>query len=295
MRCSACSTHKSLFIRGFPELQGNLDELEQKAQALFDESAFQQDGIYFSIFKRVLPLLKDRQAAMDLPPTTSQWLDEQGEAVIRRFISLKAMGRFVDYFERQAFPYRCANQITFKASQGTICPISWRGLPMMRTIWDFALAPLMVQEIRPRTIIELGSASGGAAAYYADIQRIHGIPPNIVTMDIIPAAIDIEGVTFIKGDSTKLSTSLPSEFLKMQAHPWIVIEDTHQDIGNFLEYVHSFLRAGDYLIIEDVLADKYLFPFLSDHSAEYKVDTLFTDYFGHNNTCAPDQILRRMT
>lgn len=294
MKCSACSIHSSVFIRGFPELEGDLDELEQRARALFSESAFQEDDIYFSRFKRVLPLLKDRKAATHLPVMANLWLEEHGEAFIRRFLSLKAMGRFVDYFERQAFPCRCANAMTLTASQGTIYPISWRGLPMMRTIWDFALIPVMVQEIRPQTIIELGTASGGAAAYYADIQRIHGIQPNIVTMDITPLEIDIPGVTFIKGDSRILATSLPFEFLNMQPHPWIVIEDAHQAIGKFLEHVHSSLRSGDYLIIEDMVAENYLFPFLTDHSGEYKVDTLFTDYFGHNNTSAPDQILRRM-
>lgn len=54
---------------------------------------------------------------------------------------------------------------------------------MMKAVWDFALVPIMVQEIRPRTIIEIGTAEGGSAAYYASVQRLHGLPPNVVTID----------------------------------------------------------------------------------------------------------------
>ena len=161
---------------------------------------------------------------------------------------------------------------------------------MMRTIWDFALAPLMIQEIRPRTIIEIGTASGGAAVYYADLQRLHGIQPNIIALDLAPPSLDIEGVIFLKGDSKMISAALPETLLREQPHPWIVIEDAHEAIGEIVEYMHPFLQKDDYLIIEDIDAEKILFHFLAEHPDEYKVDTLFADYFGHNNTSAPDQI-----
>jgi cephalosporin hydroxylase len=296
--CPECGMHQTFLIKGFPELSEDLHALQKRADAIFAEISFHVDyDIYFGGIQQILPLLRSKAQGqpVDLPVAEGRWLEEHGEPFIRRFLSLKAMGRFVDYFERRAFPGRCANAMTFQASQGTTSPIRWRGLPMMRTIWDFALAPLMVQEIRPRTIIEIGTASGGAAAYYADVQQLHGIQPNVITMDIAPPAIQLSGVTIIRGDSKMLAVSLPVEFLDPQPHPWIVIEDAHQAIGEFLEHMHLFVCKGDYLVIEDLDAEGDLFGFLSEHPAEYKVDTLFTDFFGHNNTCAPDQILCKIT
>jgi cephalosporin hydroxylase len=73
----------------------------------------------------------------------------------------------------------------------------------------------------------------------------------------------------------------------------VVIEDAHVNIGGILEHLHAFLEVGDYVIVEDVEAEAELLRFLSKHPGAYKVDTRYTDYFGHNTTCAPDQILVR--
>ena len=166
---------------------------------------------------------------------------------------------------------------------------------MMRTVWDFAISAMMVQEIRPQTIIELGTCSGGSALWYADLQRLSGLSPNVVSMDIRPPTIQHEGVTFMQGDVNAIEDALPSALLERQPRPWIVIEDVHHNIAGVLNHFHRSLNTGDYLIVEDLDIESLLVPFLSKHPRQYMVDARYTDFFGHNATCAPDQIFRRVS
>lgn len=301
--CTRCD-HPAVLLAGFPELPDDLPGLTRRFSAIrngLKEVFGGNDNIYFYSICRIGELLVRRAAGepfdsvyRDVPPQVAEWCEARGEPVFRTWVSLAAMGRYVDYFDRRSFTGRSANAFSFRAAQGTSAPLSWRGLPMMRSVWDFALIPVMVQEIRPRTIIEIGTAAGGSAAYYASVQQIHGLPPNVVTMDLHPPSRAIAGVRFLQGDSHAIAAALPGELLADLPHPWIVSEDSHRNIGGILEHFHDFLESGDYLLIEDVDAESYLFPFLASHRDRYRVDTRYTDFFGHNNTCCPDQILRRM-
>src|SRR5262249_14879495 len=142
-----------------------------------------RDNIYFYSLCRTGELLQQRAAGAsfedvykDVPEELARWCEQSGEAALRRLVSLKAMGRFVDYFDRRSFTGRSSNRFAFRASQGVVAPLSWQGVPMMKSVWDFALVPIMIQEIRPRTIIEIGTAEGGSALYYASVQQLHGLP-----------------------------------------------------------------------------------------------------------------------
>jgi cephalosporin hydroxylase len=293
-----------MLLRGFPELRDDLPTLARKAAEIFKDlqGLFQtRDNIFFHSICRAGELLQQRAAGAsfedvykDVPDSVASWYESAGEVALRRLVSLKAMGRFVDYFDRRSFTGRSSNAFTYRASQGVLAPLYWQAVPMMKTVWDFALVPIMVQEVRPRTIIEIGTAEGGSAAFYASVQQCHGLPPNVVTMDLIPPRSSIAGVHFVQGDSERIEAALPGELLEDLPHPWIVVEDSHRNIGGIVAHLHRFLCAGDYLSIEDIDAERDLFPFLGAHRDHYRVDTRFTDFFGHNNTCCRDQIFRRM-
>jgi cephalosporin hydroxylase len=315
-RCADCGTnccldcglgdrhsgHAAARLAGFPELAGDLHEIARRSSEIFSDLRHRfttGDNIYFGkLMNSARFLARSVAGEATFPDSVSReyvnWLNEHGASLLRRFVSLKAMGRFVDYFSRRAFAGRLADGFTVDASQGTVAPLQWRGVPMMRTAWDFALLPMMIQDIRPKTVIELGTAEGGAAAYAADLQRMVGLEPRVLTVDLSPPALCVEGVTCLKGDSHRIADVLMPDMLERQPHPWLLIEDSHANIAGLLQYFHGFLRCGDYLCIEDVDAEKPLFAFLSKYADQYKVDTHFTDFFGHNNTCCPDQIFRKM-
>jgi cephalosporin hydroxylase len=309
LSCPACqSDHQVADYRGFPRLEGDLKSVLEKTEKYMAESfggLFENDNTYmFGWLKSLHEILSAHgvEVRPDASPTQAApkgqsrrvsgltWVLDNGEAYLRDWVSLREMGRFVDYFDRRSFAGGLPRQNTLVYSQGGAAPLRWNGLPMMKTVWDYALTSLMVQEIRPGTIIELGTASGASAMWYADTQKSFGIKPNVITVDRICARRGHDGVRFLQGDVEEIENCLTGDFLENQPRPWIVVEDTHCNIGGILRYLHQFLMKGDYICIEDADAECELALFLASHQSRYKVDTHFTDFFGHNATSAPDQI-----
>lgn len=259
------------------------------------------DSIWFSGFTVFIDYLENRitpsaEFAADLggrAPALVEWLDAHAHDVVSQWVSLKEMGRFVEYTDRRAIAGNLPDFFTSLTAQGMNGPVIWAGRPTMRSVWDFALAPLMVDEIKPQTIIELGTASGGGTTLWADLQKLRGLTPRVVSMDINPPEFEHEGVTLLRGDSNRIEEGLPDDLLASLPHPWLIIEDAHINIRGVLEHLDRFTRAGDYVVVEDVEAESILGPFLASRPGRYKVDTHYTDFFGHNATCAPDQIFRR--
>lgn len=51
---------------------------------------------------------------------------------------------------------------------------TYRGIPMVKNSFDFALYPRLLHQIRPATIIEVGTFYGGSAVWMADLTRAFG-------------------------------------------------------------------------------------------------------------------------
>ncbi|MBY6382360.1 hypothetical protein HG717_00205 [Rhodococcus erythropolis] len=299
-----CDHEQRSLYRGFTLIEDPA-ELIPLARKYLAEACYGHfhvnDSIWFSGFTVFIDYLENRMTpsdefAADLDgrsPDVVAWLDAHAHDVVSQWVSLKQMGRFVEYADRRAIAGTLPDFFTSITAQGMNGPVVWAGRPTMRSVWDFALAPLMVDEIQPKTIIELGSASGGGTVLWADLQKLNGLTPHVVSMDIDPPEFEHEGVTFLRGDSNRIDEGLPGDLLASLPHPWLIIEDAHVNIGDVLEHLDRFTQPRDYVIVEDVEAESTLGPFLAARPGRYQVDTRFTDFFGHNATCAPDQIFRR--
>ena len=90
--------------------------------------------------------------------------------------------------------------------------------------------------------------------------------------------------------------SFPKEIFATLPHPWIVIEDAHQNVYELLLFFDSYLRSGDYFLIEDTIdwrKHRKMQRFVRDASGAYEVDTRYTDLFGYNVTWNINGYLRR--
>lgn len=206
-------------------------------------------------------------------------------------LALCAMGRFVDFFSRKCLSGSSIDEASYLMSTGIRDTNRWRGIPLFKTAFDCALYPILLAEIRPATIFELGSALGGSALWFADLTRCCGFDCHIYSVDLLPPGATSDRVTFLKGDSHKPAEAFSPTLLKGAPHPWIVIEDAHVNIGGVVEHFSPWMALGDYLIIEDTDAEAALGKYLLKHPGRYLVDTHYTDYFGYNTTCSRDQIL----
>jgi cephalosporin hydroxylase len=202
--------------------------------------------------------------------------------------------------------------------------VRYRGFDVCKSPIDFALYHQLFDMVKPKTVIELGTLSGGMAVWIADTLGLLGIKSNIYSMDLDPTnrseivnKLKPENVIFLQGDSYEIEKTFTDEFLKTLPHPWVFIEDAHANVDGVMEYFHRYLQEGDYMVIEDTGPDipkecgmymgregdyvpmgpkqlQCLRQFLHDHEEFYAIDSFLTDLFGYNCSWHWHGFIRRM-
>ena len=273
----------------------------------------EQNGV-FGIFDKWVARVVTRLAALNPDKPWEDVVEEgaarspQGRAFAEDFFRLRLLlerwkqGRFVSYEQREVsrahYDPRFGTEFgrdVFLMCQGAPHIMRWRGLPLMKTVFDFALYPLLLGEVRPKTVFEIGSGFGASAIWYADLLKTFGLDTRVHSVDITPVMQQHEGVRFYQGDCTTPSTLFPLEVLQTAPHPWMVVEDAHHNVLEVLLFMHPFLRQGDYLVVEDSdIKKEDLRQFTASFPDLYHVDTRYTDYFGRNATCSNDSIFVRL-
>jgi cephalosporin hydroxylase len=220
---------------------------------------------------------------------------------LRLFLDRWQQGRFVEFSRREQsgahYHPRFGTEFgvdVLLTCQGAPSLMRWRGTPLMKNVFDFAMYPALVAELRPRTVFEIGSGLGASAVWFADNLTLCGIEGRVHSIDLVKAETKHPGVYFYQGDCSDPERLFDPDLLQSEPHPWLVVEDAHQNVLAVMEQIHKFLSPGDYLVVEDsdVKRDA-LRQFIGAHPGDYLVDTRFTDYFGRNATCAADSIFVR--
>jgi cephalosporin hydroxylase len=220
---------------------------------------------------------------------------------LRLFLDRWRQGRFVEFDRRERsgrhYHPRFGTEFgvdVLLTCQGAPSLMRWRGMPLMKNVFDFAMYPALIAELRPRTVFEIGSGLGASAAWFADNMTFSGVDGRVHSVDIRRAAVEHPLVTFFQGDCANPKALFNERLLRSEPHPWLVVEDAHHNVAAVLEHFHQFMTPGDYLVVEDsdVKRDD-LRAFIGAHPGCYLVDTRFTDAFGRNATCAADSIFIR--
>jgi cephalosporin hydroxylase len=220
---------------------------------------------------------------------------------LRLFLDRWQQGRYVTFARREqsAAHYHARFGTEFGVDvlltcQGAPSLMRWRGTPLMKNVFDFAMYPALIAELRPRTIFEVGSGLGASAAWFADNLALCAIEGQVHSVDLVVPATRHPGVEFHRGDCSEPQRLFGDALLRAAPHPWLVVEDAHHNVDAVLEYFHGYMYGGDYLVVEDSdVKREALRTFLGGHPGDYLVDTHFTDYFGRNATCAADSIFVR--
>lgn len=189
----------------------------------------------------------------------------------------------------------------------------YRGLQMVKDPFDLALYPMLVWNLKPLTIIEIGSKSGGSALWFGDMLHNFRIPGHVYSVDLLRVGdVAQDNVTFLEGDGRRLDGALAPSFLSDLPRPWLVIEDADhapETTSAVLDFFHVHLHAGDYIVIEDgIISDLHpadypdyssgphqaLRRFLAAHESEYAIDAQYCDFFGYNATWNSNGYLKRI-
>ena len=187
---------------------------------------------------------------------------------------------------------------------------TYKGIPTLKNPFDWALYPMLLWELRPRTIIEIGSNRGGSALWLADTMRGFGLPAQIHSVDLNPVTdVVAPDVKFHRGDARRLADHLSDDFMATLLRPLLVIEDADHQKGTVLavlNFFHRWLSPGDYIIVEDGIVTELgiaeafnggpqaaLPEFLDQHADDYEIATRYCDFYGRNVTYAVNGVLRR--
>lgn len=276
-----------------------MDEINEIVKRCHDAAA--QSGIDGRTSFFVGILRSNTAAVVHLLQETARLKSKRVEGVLQGFIS----DRYADHFERRAhgLNYDC-EPINFVLSQGYKRGLFWRGIPLGKTCWDIGIYQQLLQELKPKTLIEFGTGLGASALFFLDHCRMFGLDTKIITLDVnpddvSPIALKDESIEFISGDAQDIANLLPLERLPELPHPWLIVEDCHKHVPLIVGHLQPHMAPGDYLVIEDIglnssggqqiqVALRGLPP------RTLMVDTFYTDMFGRNLTCSPDSIFRKM-
>jgi cephalosporin hydroxylase len=186
----------------------------------------------------------------------------------------------------------------------------YKGVPLLKNPFDFALYPMLLWELKPRTILEIGSKSGGSGLWFADLLDSFGIDGRIYSLDIVKVEnVSHPRLTFLEGDGRALEQSFTEEFLAALPRPWLVIEDAdhvYETSIAVLRFFHPHLQTGDYIVIEDgIISDleqdktcnsgphRALKEFLGERGGDYELDARYCDFFGYNLTWCTNGFLKK--
>lgn len=188
---------------------------------------------------------------------------------------------------------------------------TYRGVPLLKNPFDLGLYPRLLWALQPRTIIEIGSKSGGSGLWLGDLLNNFGIDGHIYSIDLVKVeSVSHPRVTFVGGDGRRLDETLRPEFLQKCPRPWLVIEDadhTYETSIAVLQFFDPWLRPGEFIVIEDgIVSDlsedaactigphRALREFLRQHGTTYRIASDYCDFYGHNLTWCTNGFLRKV-
>jgi cephalosporin hydroxylase len=188
---------------------------------------------------------------------------------------------------------------------------TYKGIPTLKNPFDLAIYARLLWDVKPQTIVEIGSYKGGSAVWFADQLRSMGQESaRIFSVDIIAVeGVYDQMVSFLTSDS--LADALPQDWLASLPRPMMVVEDSAHSYEHTLRVLRHFagvLQSKEYLIVEDAIVTPMnidfecdmqggpgpaIRQFLADHP-DFEIDANLCDYFGYNVTYNVNGYLKKI-
>jgi len=200
---------------------------------------------------------------------------------------------------------------TLLSIQDACFSYTYKGIEMIKNPFDFALYPLLLWNLLPRTIIEIGSNRGGSALWLGDMLSTFSIEGHVFSVDVLKVtSVHHPRITFMQGNGQALQEIFTPDFLQSLPRPLLVIEDadhSYETTKHVLEFFHPYLKEDEYIIIEDgIISDlmqdssfnsgphQALKEFLSRYADHYEIDSHYCDFFGYNITWCTNGFLKKI-
>jgi cephalosporin hydroxylase len=185
--------------------------------------------------------------------------------------------------------------------------VTYRGVKAVRCPFDYVLYQMVINEVKPDLIIEIGTHMGGGSLYLADLLATfgNGVVHTIDILELVesPLVLDHPRIRRFTGGWEGYDLELAKPYSRV-----LVIEDgahTYEHSLGAIRKFHPLVSAGSYLIVEDGIVDdlgmkeqfhggpvRAIEEFL-DTNQDFLVDRKWCDFFGRNATFNVDGYLKR--
>jgi cephalosporin hydroxylase len=144
---------------------------------------------------------------------------------------------------------------------------TWMGVPILQYPTDLMVMQELIWKIKPRYIIETGTAFGGTAIFFTSMLAAMGIPGTVISIDLKVKKenmIALEGtptsarIQFIKGDSAdpRIAKRIFNQTRKARASDlgiMVVLDSnhTHAHVLRELELYAPLVSVGSYVVVFD--------------------------------------------
>lgn len=175
--------------------------------------------------------------------------------------------------------------------------VEYKGIKAIRCPFDYVIYQMIIWEVKPDLIIEIGTNTGGGALYLADLLDLTGqgeVHSIDLTIKSSPAVAAHNRIKLFSGGWEAYDLALATGFERV-----LIIEDAshlYEHTAGALEKFHDLVTPGSYFIVEDGIVNelglekeyhggplKAIREFLPKHP-EYVVDRKWCDFFGVNAT-----------
>lgn len=184
---------------------------------------------------------------------------------------------------------------------------TYKGIRAVKCPFDYLMYQMILWEVKPDLVIEVGTNIGGGALYIADLLDIIG-KGQIHTIDIVniidPKVKDHPRVKYFDSGWENYDINLARDFEKV-----LIIEDAshrYDDTIGILNKFHQIISKDSYFIIEDGIIDdlgnskdfdggplRAIREFLPKHP-NFVVDRKWCDMFGKNATFNVNGYLKKI-
>ena len=186
--------------------------------------------------------------------------------------------------------------------------VTYRGVKTIKCPFDYVMYQMLVFNLKPDLIIEIGTNVGGTALYLADMLNIIG-KGEVHTIDVAENHPD----KFLSSNPRiKLFTEGYQNYdleLTKGLETILVIEDgahTYEDVSNSIKKFSSVVTKDSYMIVEDGIVTelgigeslgggplKAIDEFLLGNS-DFVIDKKWCDMFGTNATFNVNGFLKKI-
>lgn len=131
----------------------------------------------------------------------------------------------------------------------------YRGLQLAKLPEDLRTYEHVIEGTRPEFIVELGTAQGGSALWFADrLQTLCG-GGKVITIDVSSVALDDERIICLHGDLRDFSRVVAE---LVGGARTMVIEDSRHDYQTTLDALNLYsglVTKGCFFVVEDGVVD----------------------------------------